>query len=59
MAVLCFFQSEEGELVKCMIPYSPYFLVAFEPGTEKDVQSYLESKLEKILEIELIDKVDL
>lgn len=41
MAVLCFFQSEEGELIKCMIPYKPYFYVAFEKGMEKEVQSYL------------------
>lgn len=45
MAVLCFFQSDEGELVKCMIPYRPYFFVGFEKGMEKEVQSYLESKV--------------
>lgn len=42
-----------------MIPYKPYFYVGFEPGTEKEVQSYLENKLEKIESIELIEKVDL
>jgi len=45
MAVLCFFQSEEGELIKCMIPYRPYFYIGFEKGMEKEVQSYLESKV--------------
>lgn len=41
MAVLCFFQSEDGELVKCMLPYRPYFYVGFEEGMEKEVQAYL------------------
>lgn len=59
MAVLCFFQSEEGELIKCMIPYLPYFYVSFEPGSEREVQAYIESKLEKIHSIELVEKVDL
>jgi hypothetical protein len=59
MAVLCFFQSEDGELVKCLLPYKPYFYVGFEEGMEKEVQAYLESKLEKIESIEVEDKVDL
>jgi hypothetical protein len=59
MAVLCFFQSEDGELVKCMLPYRPYFYVGFEEGMEKEVQAYLESKLEKIESIEVEEKVDL
>lgn len=42
-----------------MIPYRPYFYVSFEPGMEKEVQSYLESKLERIESIELVEKVDL
>ena len=46
-------------MVKCLFPYKPYFYVSFDSGMEKEVQSYLESKLEKIDSIELIDKVDL
>jgi DNA polymerase epsilon subunit 1 len=59
MAVLCFFQSEDGELIKCMIPYKPYFYISFEAGCDKEVHAYLESKVERIESIELISKVDL
>ncbi len=41
MAALCFFQSDEEELIKCMIPYLPYFYVGFETGSEREVQAYL------------------
>jgi DNA polymerase epsilon subunit 1 len=59
MAVLCFFQSEDGELVKCLLPYRPYFYVGFAEGAEKEVQAYLESKLEKVESIEVEEKADL
>lgn len=35
MAVLCYFQSEDGEMIKCLFPYKPYFYVGFAEGAEK------------------------
>ena len=58
MAVLCFFRSEDGELIKCLLPYQPYFYVAFQDGMEKEVQAYLESKIERVESIELVQKVE-
>jgi hypothetical protein len=41
MAVLCYFLSEDGELIKCLLPHRPYFYVGFEEGMDKEVQAYL------------------
>lgn len=59
MALLCYFQDEMGDVFKAYYPYSPYFYVGFEHGTETEVRMFIETKVPKILNIETVEKVDL
>ena len=54
-----FLDNKYFSLKKVSFPFPPYFYVAVENGTEKEVMTYLNKKFSKIKSIEILKKEDL
>nr|CAB3265004.1 DNA polymerase epsilon catalytic subunit A-like [Phallusia mammillata] len=58
-AVDYYFLQDDGNRFKVSMPYQPYFYVAVEKDSEKEVIIYLKKKFSKIASLEVVKKEDL
>ena len=49
----------KNDCYQVSLPFHPYFYVAVEPGTEKEVMPYFQKKFSKIMALEQLKKEDL